>query len=164
MRSKGYLAVGIAALVLTAIEITGCAPSKEALKQTSEKVSKQVESQSYTFEATNMFPSRGTMITLTGNYTLKVSKDTIVSYLPFFGRAYKAPISSDDAGIKFTSTKFEYSAKPAPKGGWNIVIRTKDVPNEYLLNLYISSRGSCSLQVTSTYKEVINFSGYLKDL
>lgn len=163
MKVKGYLAASIAAIALISVGFTGCAPSKEMVKQKNEKVAKQVEDQNYTFEAATMFPARGTMKSLTGGYSLKVSKDTVEAYLPFFGRAYRAPMSPDDSGIKFTSTKFEYSVEPAKKDGWNVTIKTKDVANEYVLNLYISSSGRSNLQVTSTDKEGISFSGNLKE-
>ena len=44
-------------------------------------------------------------IYLSPYYYLKVSKDTVVAYLPYFGRAYTAPADPTEGGIKFTSTK-----------------------------------------------------------
>jgi hypothetical protein len=64
-----------------------------------------------------------------------------------------------DAGIKFTSTDFEFTEKARKKGGWNIEIKPKDVQHSPQLYLTISTNGKASLRVTSTDKQSISFSG-----
>ncbi len=38
-----------------------------------------------------------------GRYYLRVTKDSIVADLPFFGRSYSAPMNTDNTGTRFTS-------------------------------------------------------------
>jgi hypothetical protein len=53
-------------------------------------------------------------------------KDTINAYLPFYGKAYSIPYGSNEGGIKFTSTDFNYTLTPKKKGSWDITIIPKD--------------------------------------
>src|SRR5689334_12028310 len=57
------------------------------------------------FKAQSVFPSSGGIINLTSEYDLKLSRDSIIAYLPYYGRAYTAT-PGEDGGIHFTSTKF----------------------------------------------------------
>jgi hypothetical protein len=118
-----------------------------------------IESRSFEFSAQSAHPMRARTINLSPRYTFTVSPDTIVSDLPYYGRAYQATMDPDDAGIKFTSTDFTYTAKERKKGGWEIAIKPKDVRNSPIANLSISANGYTSLNVISTDKQAISFRG-----
>lgn len=134
---------------------------KEAKKAAS--IKKIVEEQQYVFKAETVIPANGRTRHLTSEYDLKVSKDTIASYLPYFGRAYTGPIDPTQGGIKFTSTNFQYIVENAKKGGWNIRIKPKDATDIQQLLLNIYANGNASLQVTSTNRQPISFHGYIAD-
>ena len=121
-----------------------------------------IDSQHYVMLTTYATPMSGRQRYLTTPYTLKVSKDTIDCDLPYFGRAYSAPLDMTGGGIRFTSTKFDYTSTPRKKGGWNIVIQPKDVQQSYRLSLTVFENGSSSLQVTSNNRQPISFSGDIK--
>lgn len=98
---------------------------------------------------------------LTSEYTLEVVPDTVVAYLPYFGRAYTAPMDPTKGGIQFTSTKFDYKVDSLKKGGWSVKIRPSDVREVQDLNLQISSEGYATLNVTSTQRQPISFTGVI---
>jgi len=123
-----------------------------------------VDSQSYDFVVQTVTPLSGRTRQLTSDYDLQVTKSSIVSYLPYFGRAYQAPINSTQSPLTFTSKDFEYTATPAKKGGWNVLIKPKDNREVQQMNLSISASGYGSLQVTSTNRQPISFYGYIKAL
>jgi len=100
---------------------------------------------------------------LTPGYSLKVSGDSLVANLPYFGRAYSAPMNPADAGINFTSTNFDYKVAERKKGGYDISIRSKDKTYNADFALTVYDNGSAYLQVTSTDKQPISFNGYLKE-
>ncbi|GGI22549.1 hypothetical protein GCM10008119_03200 [Pedobacter mendelii] len=104
-------------------------------------------------------------INLSGSqYDLKVTKDSIVAYLPYYGRAYSAPYNPTDGGIKFTSKKFTYKESKNKKGTYSINISTNDLKKEnYQLYLSISQNGYASLMVNSINKQSINFNGLLEE-
>jgi hypothetical protein len=120
-----------------------------------------VETKNYVFNAEFASPQSGQSRPLTSSYDLTVRPDSIISYLPFFGRAYTAPIGVTDGGIKFTSTKFDYKTQARKKGRWEISIRPKDISDVQQLNLTIFDNGRANLRVTSVNRQPISFTGYV---
>ena len=98
---------------------------------------------------------------LTSDYDVKVTKAQVVSYLPYFGRAYSAPIDPSQGGIQFTSKDFDYTTTPRKKGGWDIQLKPKDYRDVQQMSLSITEDGYASLQVTSTNRQLISFTGYI---
>jgi len=134
---------------------------KKAAKEAT--IKKSVDAKRYTFLANYVLPQRGGGKQLTSEYDLRVTPDSVISFLPYFGRAYfDVPYGGADGGIKFTSTKFTYDVKEKKKGGWEITIIPSDVKNLNRMILYISPDGYASLSVNSTNRDFITFDGYLK--
>ncbi|RYD77603.1 MAG: DUF4251 domain-containing protein [Sphingobacteriales bacterium] len=104
-------------------------------------------------------------INLSGSqYDLKVTKDSVVAYLPYYGRAFSAPYNPNEGGIKFTSKNFTYTESKTRKGSYSINIRTKDLNLEnYQMYLTVSPNGYASLVVNSVNKQAINFNGVLAE-
>jgi len=126
-------------------------------------IKNNIETKHYTFSANNAIPLSGGTIQLTSEYDLKITPDSVVSFLPYYGVAhFDVPYGSTDLGIKFTSTKFEYKAVQRKKGGWEITIKPKDVRNLQSMTLFISADGYGSLAVNSVNRDNISFDGYLE--
>ena len=121
-----------------------------------------VNDKDFVFVAQTALPLRGPMRQLTSAYDVLVSKDTIVSNLPYFGRAFAAPIDPSAGGINFTSTKFEYTAQERRKG-WTIGIKPADVRDVQQLTLDVSKNGSASLKVVSLNRQAISFNGFIRE-
>jgi hypothetical protein len=121
-----------------------------------------VDSQNYVFVAQTALPLSGRTRQLTSDYDLKITKTSIVSYLPYFGRAYQAPIDPTKNSLDFTSKDFDYTSTPGKKGGWNVTIKPRDNRDVQQMNLSISSSGYGTLQVTSTNRQPISFNGYIR--
>ena len=117
-----------------------------------------VDSKEFTFKARTVIPMTGGSRQLTSDYDVKFLGDSIVSYLPYFGRAYSAGYG-EGGGIEFTSTKFDYKAKARKKGGWDIIIKPKDVRDVEEMDLTLSDDGSASLRVSSNNRQPISFYG-----
>ena len=121
-----------------------------------------IATKQFVFKAQTVFPNFGAARQVTGEgYDVKLTGDSLVSYLPYFGRAYAAPLGTE-GGIKFTSTQFDYAVKNRKKGGWNIVIKPADVSNfrEFLLN--VSENGSATLRALSNNRQPISFNGKIE--
>lgn len=131
------------------------AAKKEAIKT-------MVNTQQYVFRAQSVQPLSGATRQLTSEYDLGVTKEKITSYLPYFGRAYSAPVNTSQGGIQFTSTSFDYTATDRKRGGWEISIKPKDAPEVQQLNLVISEDGYATLNVTSTNRQPISFTGIIE--
>lgn len=130
--------------------------------QTDEALAKKlIESKQFVFHAQTAIPSSGMSKPLTSDYDLKVTTDKVVSYLPFYGRAYSLPYGSTDGGFNFTTTKFEYTSSGTKKGGWNVTIKPKDVPDFREFSLSLSKSGYGTLQVMTNNRQPMSFTGYI---
>jgi Domain of unknown function (DUF4251) len=152
----------IRAAIISAIFLAVCSDSIFA-QDKKVAIKNVVETQQYIFKAQYALPMSGRSMALTSDYDLVVSKSTVIAYLPYFGRAYQAPIDPTQGGIKFTSTQFQYTKQNSKKDGWDISIIPKDAPDIQKLNLHISSNGYATLQVTSTQRQFISFNGYIEE-
>ena len=132
--------------------------------QSEADVKNMVESGQYIFVAQYAFPMSGRTVTLTSEYDLTVSKDTIIAYLPYYGKAYQAPIDPSEGGIKFTSVKFDYRTIKSKKDGWDISMTAKDQSDNSQLSLHISTNGRATLQVSDIFRQPITFTGYIKEI
>jgi len=122
-----------------------------------------VDSQNFVFAAQSVLPLRGATRQLSSYYDVAISKDSLVMYLPYFGRAYTAPQDPANVGLNFTSTNFGYSKIAGKKGGWDITIRPKDHTEVHELLFRIFDNGSTSLQVISVNRDQISFQGYITE-
>ena len=150
-------------------------------KATTQKI---IDAQNYVFVATMAFPmnsadiskilnrmpgaNSGGAINLNGsNYDLNVTKDSVVAFLPYYGRAFTARIGNNEGGIKFKSKDFTYKKEIRKKGGWIISIKPKDVKDDfnanYNLMLNVTTSGYATLTVNSNNQQPITFNGYLAE-
>lgn len=127
-----------------------------------EEVKKLIELQNYIFKAEMVYPQSGRSRILTTDYDITITRDTIISDLPYFGRAYVAPVDPTQGGIKFTSTDFDYTSSKKKKT-WEITIKPKDAPDVQEMYLSIFDNGTANLSVTNTNRQNISFKGYIKE-
>jgi hypothetical protein len=123
-----------------------------------------LQSGEFVFKAQNASPMRGRTIQLTSDYDVVFSKDSIRTYLPYYGRAYMAqPYASTDGGIKMTTTDFNYKLGDKKKKRWNITVEPADKTSVQQLILNVSKSGYATLQVTNTNRDPISFYGYITE-
>ena len=124
-----------------------------------------VESKRYVFKAQSVSPASMTFRQLNGdNYDLRILGDSLISYLPYFGRAYTAPPPGTNGGYNFTSTDFDYTAKNRRKGGWDITIKPKDVTDFREFALTISKNGTTTLRALSNNRQIISYNGFITEI
>ncbi|TZF84486.1 DUF4251 domain-containing protein [Pedobacter sp. BS3] len=126
-------------------------------------VKNMIDKRNYNFIAQTAIPTSGRTWNLTTEYTLTVTKDSIMCYLPYFGRAYVAPMDPTKGGIEFKSKKFDYKSVKGRKGGWDITITPNDTEDVRQLQLSISDDGYASLNVNSNNRQAISFNGYIEE-
>ncbi|MEO5593959.1 MAG: DUF4251 domain-containing protein [Chitinophagaceae bacterium] len=152
------LMIGLLAAVLVP-KFSLAQSKKDSLKIAA--IKELIANQAYVFKAQSTTPLSGRLRQLTSEYDLQVAKDTIISHLPYFGRAYSAPINPSDGGIQFTSKDFDYKLTDKKKGGWNVAIKFKDAKDVQQMQLSIFNNGTASLQVISNNRQSISFNGYI---
>lgn len=161
------------ALLIFLIILFGCSATKNTNSNTA--ISKElVESKRYTFIAQTviptedsrynprfMFPNGSNLYQLTPGYDIKISPDSVTAYLPFFGRAYTAPMDPGKGGIKFTSTNFTYKITLRKKN-YEVTITPKDVGDINSLFLSITPSGYAYAQVISINRSPIAYNGIIE--
>ncbi|GAA4307219.1 DUF4251 domain-containing protein [Mucilaginibacter gynuensis] len=132
---------------------------KAAAKAT--EVKNKIDSGKYTFKATYVLPLAGGQRYLNADYDLKIGKDSLIAYLPYFGRAFSgaAITPSTDGGVKFTSTNFSYKVTPGKKGSWKVRADTKDTQNRDKITIDIFANGSATLMISSINRQPITYIG-----
>jgi len=153
-------------LTLAVVTSTGLYAQETKAQKKADKIAQiksLMDAQNYVFVAQNAFPMGGRMRSITPDYNLTVSKDSIVSYLPFFGRAYTADYGASKSPLDFKTLSFDYSAQPGKKDGWSVIIKPKDKKSVQSMNLTVSSEGYASLQVTSNDRSAMSFNGYITE-
>ncbi len=148
-------------IISTAAFVLVWALTAKAQLKDSTATQQAIETKNFIFKAESASPQRGRVRQLTSEYELMVRPDTATSFLPYFGRAYTAPINSE-GGIKFTSTYFNYSVSKKKKHSWDIRISPKDVSEVRDLYLTVFDNGRASLRVNSLNRETISFNGYVE--
>lgn len=123
-----------------------------------------LDSKNFVFLAQSVTPSRGGFRQLTSRYELKVSGDSLICDLPYFGRAYTAPIDPSSGGFNFTSISYDYTITARKKKGWDVSIKPKDYRDVQQLFLNVFSNGTATLQVTSNSRQPILFNGVVTAL
>jgi hypothetical protein len=152
-------------LVVTSLVLnTASAQNKKKEREAKriEEIKQLLTDRTYVFEATYMNPMRGGNKALTDSYDVRVIRDSLISYLPYYGQAYQAPMDPTKNALDFTSTKFEYTVKTLQKGGWEITIVPKDNKDLQKMFMTVSTDGYATLHVTSTYRDPISFDGTIE--
>lgn len=150
------LALALAGAGTTNAQVT----RKEKAAAKKAAIQKAVESRNFTFQAQSASPMRGGNINITMEYDVRITGDSVISYLPFYGRAYVAPMDPTDNPMRFTSTKFSYDSK-TQKNGYEIVIKPTDTKDVKQMRLSISENGYGTLSVTNLNRDPISFYGYI---
>ncbi len=139
----------------------GCTSTKNITKLEPSDIAEMVQSHQFHFIAEKMNPLRGPQRLLNSYYDLLVSKDTLKSFLPYFGRVFLPPVDPTQGGLRFSSYDFSY-AYAKDKKAWNVTIVPKDVTQITKLYFTIFENGSVSLQVNSVSLDPISFQGHLE--
>jgi hypothetical protein len=122
-----------------------------------------ITSKQFTFIARFIQPMSGTQVYLSGvDYSVSVTPDSVVCYLPYRGIAYAAPADLRDGGIKFTSKKFTYSTRMMKKGVGEVRIEPQDVRTVQWLQFSIAQGGNVYLQVMPSRAQQVSYSGELE--
>lgn len=143
-----------------------CGTSQSALEKAekAKKIKEQIFNRNFKFSATYAYPQSHSSIYLSPYYDVKVSPDTVTAYLPYYGRAYRAPMDSSEGGIKFESTDFDYEVEEGRKeGNWHVEIRTNDTRREFIFDFDLWDNGSGRLMVTDPNRQSISFQGDIEE-
>lgn len=162
--SKNAMSAAIAAtlvFLLAACTMSEAARQAKAVQEakTARAIAQQLSDRHYEVDFHRAFPSgRGRVIDLTSEYSIKVAGDTLISYLPFFGRAYNVPYGGGH-GLNFTGIIRQYDEQFSKKGAHIITMDVVDSEDSYYYMLELFDTGSATLTVRPRERSQISFTG-----
>ena len=158
MKRVFYLSVLISLVV---ISWSGCATSEEKAAQMAElsaNVTNALNNRDYKISIDRMYPMRGSSRHVSFGYSVEVKNDTLVSYLPYFGRAYNVPYGGGK-GLNFSAPIGSYQEFMIRNGLRRIEICVTNDEDTYLYTIEVFDNGSSSVDVRARQRERISYSG-----
>ncbi len=152
-------------LCLMVAVLVGCATSEEKAARDAERareVAAALADRHYTIGVTRMHPQRGRSVNVSYGYELKVKGDTLVSYLPYFGRAYSVPYGGGK-GLNFTSHIDGYRETRVKKGLTRVELVTTNDEDTYYYMIEVFDNGWASISVQMRQREHIRYDGEMKE-
>ena len=128
-----------------------------------EKIKSLLDEKTFIFNATHVLPMGGGSKYLNYDYDVTIKNDTVVSYLPFFGRAYHVEYGARNLGFDFTQPIEEYTMKKE-NNGYMIKVKTKNGLDQISFSFHISELGYTTLNVNSTNRQGISYYGMINKI
>ena len=152
-------------MALTAwVMLSGCATAEERAARAAEQakaVKAALQERNYQIAVNRMYPSRGASKIVSSGYSVEVRNDSLISYLPYFGRAYDVPYGGGN-GLNFSAPIRNYKESQTKSDLRHIEIDVKNDEDTYLYTLDIFDNGSTDINVRSRQREPISFSGQME--
>lgn len=152
-------------LVLLLAMLVGTPPllaqsKKEMKEQRKEAVNKEIVSENYKIDVNTAMPMRGRNVSLSSPYSLEIRNDSVISYLPYYGRAYSIPYDGGK-GLDFEAPIKEYTMELDKKGAVRIKFSARSPEDYFTYNVRVFSNGSATIDVTMQNRQAISFMGNL---
>ena len=149
--------------VLLLVACSSLTPAEKAERQAklAMAVEKALAERHYKVGIVMMYPNRGKTVNISPDFSLEVKGDTLVSYLPYFGRAYNIPYGGGK-GLNFTAPIAEYHSEKGRKGATLVKIKVKNEEDVYTFLLEIYDNGSTTIDMMSHERESIRYSGEIE--
>ena len=124
-------------------------------------VAKMLAEHRYAVTVNMMFPRNGRAQNVTSDYSLEVRGDSLVSYLPYYGRAYSVPFEGGK-GLNFATLIKNYHSEKGKKGNTRVEIevdKTEDC-NRHSLDTF--PNGTTTIDVNDRERDPISYSGQME--
>lgn len=148
-------------IFLAVITWSSCATSEEKAAQMAElsaHVTRALNNREYQIAIDRMYPMRGSSRHVSFGYSVEVRNDTLISYLPYFGRAYNVPYGGGK-GLNFTAPIESYQEYMKKNGLRHIEIGLSNEEDTYLYTIEVFDNGNSSVEVRARQRERISYSG-----
>lgn len=157
-KPAGILVMALALMACTTMKTN---KSKEDFYQkTSERVADSIQNRTFTVELNYVTPRRTGGHHLTSPYSVRVEGDSIYSYLPYFGVAYRADWNSQyGSPLDFKRPIKAINHEKTRKGYYRVWVKTVNNLEQLTYYFEIFDNGKASLDVMPTDREPISFTG-----
>lgn len=147
---------------------TACASSRDSGErqalsaQIASQISDSIEAKTMQFTFDYVTPMRFPPHYLTTNYTVRLQGDSLESYLPYFGQAYRSNLANNDRSpLSFNGKADDIVIKHGKKNDFAVSFRTSNDTEQLEYSLRIFPNGKVTLNVNSSDRETISFEGQM---
>lgn len=160
MKKFGFIIGMVLMLIVAGCSSMTSAERAERKAAQMRAVAEAIAQQHYKINVQMMYPSRGGAKHVSYGYLVEVKGDTLVSYLPYFGRAYSVPYGGGK-GLNFTAPISEYKAEKDNKGTTQITVIVNNEEDILTYFLSVFDNGRATIDVRAREREPISYSGDL---
>lgn len=133
---------------------------KEKKEQKELEVKEMIEGGRFAIDVNRAVPMSGRAINLNSSYSLELNGDSVVSFLPYYGKAYSVPYGGGNS-MDFKTTFSEYDLSYNKKGTATMKFRARTDDDTYAFTIEVFSNGSSTIRVTPVNKQGIIYYGEL---
>ena len=149
---------------LALVMLSGCATSEERAARAAEqaaKVKTALTERNYKISIDRMYPMKVSSKSVSYGYSVEVRNDSLISYLPYFGRAYNVPYGGGK-GLNFSERIGSYEEALMKNGKHHIEIGVTNEEDTYLYTIDVFDNGNSTIAVQSRQREPISYAGRIE--
>ena len=149
---------------VTLVVLSACITPEERAARAAEqaaKVKAALSQRDFKISVDRMYTNRGGSKSLSYGYQVAVRNDSLISYLPYFGRSYNIPYGGGK-GLNFSERISSYQESQGKNGLRVIDIDLQNEEDTYHYTLEVFDNGSSSITVMSRQRERISYSGEME--
>ena len=158
MKKLLFALIVAGAAVMTACSSQGGRSTDPALEAA---VKAKIESGQYRVDVDRITPRKGRTFSLTTPYNIRISRDSIYSYLPYFGESY-SPVMGRQDGLIFDGPITGYKVTEGKRGAINVEFSARTFEDRYDYSLSVYPNGTSYLTVSPDRKSSVSFDGKLR--
>lgn len=115
--------------------------------------------------AVTSFPGHS-YVSLSGEYDVMVSADTLVCHLPFYGRVYSASMGQTESPLSFSATGFQYEKIGAAKGKDQALVMIISKANgiQCKISIEVFDTATATLKIQLQNGSSSTFYGYIEPI
>jgi len=149
--------------LLMAIAIGSCSTSnslqsKKELAETERVIASLTSQKRLKFDVIMAYPMGGNAIPVTSDFTLELSGDSVISHLPYFGRAYSAPLTDGNA-FDFVAPLTDYKVGTAKNGAVVVTFGAKTIEDTFRYRIEVFGNGRAYIKVATQKRQPISYDG-----
>lgn len=145
-------------LMVMGVSTLSAQSRKERREQKRQEIEKVVASGHYKIAVNMALPARGRSVSLTSPYSLEIRNDSVISYLPYYGRAYSVPYGGGK-GLNFKAPITEYSLERDRKNRTQVKFSARNEEDTFDFRISIFGNGSSTIWVNMRNRQSISFYG-----
>ena len=122
-----------------------------------------LNSKNFEFIANTAIPLSGPTRDLVGsNYSITFTPEKVISYMPFYGRAYSGMAYGRDKGMRFEGKPEDFIITNTGKG-YEINANVKGENDTYIISIITGNSGFATLSISSNDRGTISYQGEIVD-